>query len=74
MGENWDGMEVAGAVITGLGFLLLFAGSWIVGSVVIALGLVVWKMGEMRREFNEKLESLRSELDALKRSGGVIDG
>ncbi|WP_226996545.1 hypothetical protein [Thermococcus sp. 5-4] len=43
------------------------------GALMMGIGLVVWKMGEMRREFNEKLESLRQEIDSLKGSGGTVD-
>nr|WP_206204186.1 hypothetical protein [Thermococcus sp. 18S1] len=44
------------------------------GLLIIAFGTVVWKMGEMRRELNEKLESLRAELESLKGREGPIDG
>nr|WP_206206053.1 hypothetical protein [Thermococcus sp. JdF3] len=44
------------------------------GLLIITFGTVVWKMGEMRREFNEKLESLRTELESLKGRGNAADG
>ncbi|NJE60212.1 hypothetical protein [Thermococcus sp. 21S7] len=73
MGESYDTLEAAGAVLSALGLvgILVTEGRAIgFGLLVMAFGLVVWKMGEMQREFNEKLESLKQEVESLKVPGG----
>ncbi|KUH33226.1 hypothetical protein APY94_06840 [Thermococcus celericrescens] len=77
MGERYDPLETLGAVLSALGLagILITEGRALgLGLLVIAFGTVVWKMGEMRREFNEKLESLRTELESLKGQGNAADG
>jgi len=77
MGQRYDALEAVGAVVVGFGLVLMFAtygAGLFAGALLMGIGLVVWKMGEMRREFNEKLESLRQEIDSLKGSGGTADG
>ncbi|NJE29570.1 hypothetical protein E3E38_00685 [Thermococcus sp. 18S1] len=77
MGERYDPLETLGAVLSALGLagILITEGRALgLGLLIIAFGTVVWKMGEMRRELNEKLESLRAELESLKGREGPIDG
>ncbi|CAD5244696.1 hypothetical protein [Thermococcus camini] len=77
MGERYDPLETLGAVLSALGLagILITRGRALrLGFIVIAFGTVVWKMGEMRRELNEKLESLRTELKSLKGQGNAADG
>lgn len=77
MKNDYDSLEAVGAIVTGVALvILLTAGEagLLFGPLLLAMGLIIWKMGEMRREFTEKLESLRQEIDSLKGSGGTADG
>ena len=77
MEKRHDALEAVGAIVVGLGLVLMFAtygAGLFAGALLMGIGLVVWKMGEMRREFNEKLESLRMELESLKGQGDAADG
>ncbi len=77
MGSEHDIFEAVGAVVTGAGLVVLFiageAGLFF-GPLLLVLGLIIWKMGEMGREFSEELESLRREIERLKAYGGTADG
>jgi hypothetical protein len=77
MGREHDALEAIGAIVVGFGLVLMFAtygAGLFAGALMMGIGLIVWKMGEMRREFNEKLESLRMELESLKGQGDAVDG
>jgi hypothetical protein len=77
MKNDYDSLEAVGAIVTGVALvILLTAGEagLLFGPLLLAMGLIIWKMGEMRREFTEKLESLMQEIDSLKGSGGTADG
>ncbi|ASJ12930.1 hypothetical protein [Thermococcus thioreducens] len=77
MGGEYDILEAIGAILTGVALVILLTAGGaglILGPVLLVMGLVVWKMGEMRREFNEKLDFLRREIESLKASGGTADG
>jgi len=77
MKNDYDSLEAVGAIVTGVALvILLTAGEagLLFGPLLLAMGLIIWKMGEMRREFTEKLESLGQEIDSLKGSGGTADG
>ncbi|NJE77041.1 hypothetical protein [Thermococcus sp. ES12] len=77
MEKRHDALEAVGAIVVGLGLVLMFAtygAGLFAGALLMGIGLVVWKMGEMRREFNGKLESLRMELESLKGQGDAADG
>ncbi|ASJ13673.1 hypothetical protein [Thermococcus radiotolerans] len=77
MKYDYDSLEAVGAIVTGVALvILLTAGEagLLFGPLLLAMGLIIWKMGEMRREFTEKLESLMQEIDSLKGSGGTADG
>ena len=72
-----DSLESVGAIIVALGLLMIvFAGAYglAAGPLVVALGAVVWKMGEMRKELKGELGRLRAELEFLKSISGVENG
>lgn len=77
MKNDYDSLEAVGAIVTGVALVILLTtgeAGLLFGPLLLAMGLIIWKMGEMRREFNEKLESLMQEIDSLKGSGGTADG
>ena len=77
MEKRHDALEAVGAIVVGFGLVLMFAtygAGLFAGALMMGIGLIVWKMGEMRREFNEELESLRMELESLKGQGVAVDG
>jgi len=77
VGTSYDPLETLGAVLSAFGIMVILLtegramGS---GLLLIALGAVVWKMGETRRGLNEKIEALKAELESLKVQRGNLDG
>ncbi|NJE04939.1 hypothetical protein E3E36_01980 [Thermococcus sp. M36] len=68
-----SGMEAVGAVISAVGLVLRVMGGIGVGLLITAIGLLTWKVGEVQREFMERIEALEREIEEIKRSRGVHD-
>ncbi len=73
MAEEHDPLEAAGAIITGTGFILIFLGAFLLGVIAAAFGILLWKMGEMRREFMDKIGALKGEIEEIKKGDAIDD-
>ena len=74
--SEYDALEEVGAIVSGLGLLLLVVtGSVGLGLLIIVVGFLLWKIGETRRTLTDRIEEIGEELETLRRKleeqGGV---
>ena len=66
--SEYDALEEVGAIVSGLGLLLLVVtGSVGLGLLIILPGILLWKMGETRRTLTDRIEEIGEELETLRR-------
>ena len=66
--SEYDALEEVGAIVSGLGLLLLVVtGAVGLGLLIILPGILLWKMGETRRTLMERVEEIGEELETLRR-------
>ncbi|NJE02618.1 hypothetical protein [Thermococcus sp. MV11] len=73
MESRYDPMETLGAILSALGLAGIIVTEGRVlgfGLLVIVFGIVIWKMGEVRRELRGEIESLRREMEACPGESG----
>ncbi|ASJ09611.1 hypothetical protein A3L11_10355 [Thermococcus siculi] len=68
---EYEPLEIAGAVVGAAGIALIaMTGSFWAGTLILALGLITWKLGSLESELRE----LRGDVKALKSSTGDESG
>ncbi len=73
--SEYDSLEEVGAIVSGLGLLLLVAtGSVGLGLLIIVVGFLLWKMGETRRTLKDRIEEIGEELETLRRKVEGLEG
>ena len=73
--SEYDSLEEVGAIVSGLGLLLLVAtGAVGLGLLIIVVGFLLWKMGETRRTLKDRIEEIGEELETLRRKVEGLEG
>ncbi len=73
--SEYDSLEEVGAIVSGLGLLLLVAtGAVGLGLLIIVVGFLLWKMGETRRTLTDRIEEIGEELETLRRKVEGLEG
>jgi len=75
MTEEYSSLEAVGAIVSGLGLVLMVVrGLLLVGLFIVLIGVLLWKEGESQRVQKAKLEEIERELEELREELGRIKG